>query len=118
MNRFSQWSEAESKQRKAAPAGRKDAIFSDLPADIAYRCRGSSMEPTFYDGEIVFIHRQSTFKDGQIAACRIDGGITLKRLYGHSDGFLMVPDNKEFLPVLVPDLEVIGIAVARRVVPA
>lgn len=112
-----QWRKAE-QQRKArsAPAGHDAIFYPDLPADIAYRCRGASMEPTFYDGELVFIHRQSTFKDGDIAACRVAGGITLKRVFGRPDGFLLVPDNKAFLPVVVPDLEVIGIAVARKAV--
>ena len=77
------------------------------------------MTPTFYPGELVFIHKQETFVDGQICQVMIDGKHTLKRVYRLSNGFRLVPDNKLFKPVEITGkqaekVSIAGIAIARR----
>lgn len=122
MVSFDQWREAEeslSGSPEVVPENRATLFYQGIPADYAFRCIGHSMMPTFYPGEIVFIHEQETFRDGQICRVMIDGGHTLKRVYRLSDGFRLVPDNKLFLPVDITGedaekVKVAGIAIARR----
>ena len=100
------------------PSDRETVFIQGAKADIAFRCRGQSMRPTFLDGDLVFIRRQAAFSDGQIVAVMIDNGLTLKRLYRLSDGYKLIPDNKDFDPVTIcgADAEMVsvyGIAVAR-----
>ena len=117
MSRFTQWAAIEAVQAvKRPPEGRQSTWFeSGRTAAFAYRCAGNSMIPTFYDGELVFIDPQQTFRDGQIVALEIDGGRTLKRVYRVPDGLRLVPDNQDYLPVTVEAeaVKIIGIAVAR-----
>ncbi len=122
MVSFSQW-EQDEKLSTGSPMdnlSERDTVFyQGVKADVAFRCKGNSMNPTFYNGELVFIHKQDDFIDGQIVAVCIGDGMTLKRLYRLSDGFLLVPDNKRFEPLKITgndadDVKVYGIAVARR----
>ena len=116
---FSQWEEAEKQSVPAVrPSDRETVFLQGAQADFAFRCRGQSMRPTFFDGDIVFIRRQTAFSDGQIVAVMIDNGLTLKRLYKLSDGYKLIPDNKDFDPVTICGVDaervsVYGIAVAR-----
>lgn len=119
---FEQWVEAETRLtgNQEKPTGKRDTLFyAGATADYALRCVGHSMIPTFYPGELVFIKEQETFRNGQICRVMIEGKHTLKRVYRLSDGFKLVPDNKEFQPVTVTgkdadQVKVIGVAVARR----
>ena len=115
---FEQWAEIESRQVTIHPPAGRTATWLEpgrTPA-FAYRCKGNSMIPTFYDGEIVYIEPSRAFKDGQIAAVEIKGrGRTLKRVYKCKKGIQLVPDNQEYLPIVMEETEIkiIGIAVAR-----
>lgn len=122
MVSFSQWKQAEKMYEGLPmdiPSDRDTLFYHGIQPDVAFRCKGNSMNPTFYNGELVFIHKQDDFIDGQIVAVCIGDGMTLKRLYRLSDGFLLVPDNKRFEPLKITendadDVKVYGIAVARR----
>ena len=114
---FGQWAALEAVQGvKPPPAGRKATWLEQgrTPA-FAYRCKGNSMIPTFYDGELVYIEPSKSFRDGQIVAIEIDGGRTLKRAYKVKEGLRLIPDNNEYFPVTVDEnkVKIIGIAVAR-----
>lgn len=121
MTEFAQWAEIEAVQDvKRPPVGRCSTWLEPAQtAAFAFRCRGNSMIPTFYSGELAFIHPQQTFRDGQIVALEIDGGRTLKRVYRVPDGLRLVPDNQDFFPVTVApdDVKIVGIAVARGCQP-
>ena len=122
MVSFSQWEQAEKLSMGSPmdiPSERDTVFYQGVKADVAFRCKGNSMNPTFYNGELVFIHKQDSFSDGQIVAVRIGAGMTLKRLYRLADGFLLVPDNKRFEPLKITgndadNVKVYGVAVARR----
>lgn len=122
MVSFSQWEQAEKLSTGSPmdiPSERDTVFYQGIKADVAFRCKGNSMKPTFYNGELVFIHKQDDFIDGQIVAVRIGAGMTLKRLYRLADGFLLVPDNKRFEPLKITgndavNVKVYGVAVARR----
>lgn len=80
--------------------------FADLPdgvhADFALVCKGDSMTPTFFDGDLVLIRQQPDVEDGQIAAVGVDGEATLKHIYKNTDGVLLVSDNPKFAPQVFP----------------
>lgn len=124
MISFNQWKHAEDLSAGSQPPiinqeSRSMLFYSGIPADCAFRCSGHSMEPTFLPGELVFIHKQETFTDGQIVAVQIGSGMTLKRLYKLSNGFRLVPDNRLFDPVEITgkqaeNVKVYGIAIARK----
>ena len=118
-SRFAQWAAVEAAQGlQAAPVGRQSIWLHPgrIPA-FALHVRGNSMIPTFYNGELVFVEPQQTFKDGQIAIIEINGGRTMKRVYKAPGGIRLVPDNKEYEPVTIPgdEVRIIGIAVARGI---
>ena len=119
-----QWNEAEklsagSKLPVVNQESRSTLFYTGIRADYALRCIGHSMVPTFFPGELVFIHQQETFNDGQICQVMIDGKHTLKRVFRISNGFRLVPDNKLFKPIEITGKEtekvsIAGIAVARK----
>ena len=94
--------------------------YADLPegvqADFALRCIGDSMSPLFMDGDLVLIRQQTDVEEGQIAAVSIDGETTLKHVYHHPGGLLLIAENSKYKPISVPftpDKEIIihGLAV-------
>lgn len=67
---------------------------------------GESMEPTLYDGSIVFIDREQTDinKEG-IFIASTNAGLFIKRIRQRADGMVeLISDNKTYSPeVLAPD---------------
>jgi hypothetical protein len=67
---------------------------------------GESMEPTLYDGSIVFIDREQTDinKDG-IFIASTNAGLFIKRVRQRADGMVeLISDNKTYSPeLLAPD---------------
>lgn len=70
---------------------------------FALRCKGQSMEPTIPDKAIVIIHEQPEVEDGEIAAVQVDHDTeaTLKRVKHQGDMVLLIPDNKDFDPIIL-----------------
>ena len=70
---------------------------------FALRCKGKSMEQTIHDGSIVTIREQPTVEDGEIAAVLVDGDneATLKRVKHQGNLIMLMPDNKEFDPIIL-----------------
>ena len=70
---------------------------------FALRCKGRSMEPTIHDGSLVTIREQPTVEDGEIAAVLVDGDneATLKRVKHQGDLIMLMPDNKEYDPIIL-----------------
>ena len=67
------------------------------------RVEGASMEPTIHDGSLVTIREQPTVEDGEIAAVLVDGDneATLKRVKHQGDLIMLMPDNKEYDPIIL-----------------
>ncbi len=95
-------------------------IGTDVRCDFALRCSGDSMiNARIMDGDIVFIRKQHTVNDGEIAAVIIDGEATLKRVY-FSEGYITLQaENPTVKPIIVPldedsqiEVRIIGKAVA------
>lgn len=77
---------------------------TDIPAgvnaDLAFRCKGDCMiGARLYDGDIVFIRKQATVENGQIAAVYVDGEPLLKRVYVYDDHIILTPENPKYRPL-------------------
>lgn len=89
-----------------------------IKADFALRCKGDSMiNARIYDGDIVYIHRQPTVDDGQIAAVLIGDEATLKRVHLFPDHIVLEPENPQFRPLVYWEndmnaVRILGLAVA------
>ena len=75
--------------------------FSDCKADFGLRVTGDSMiNAGIKDGDIVFIRRQETVDDGDIAAVIIDDEATLKRVYKNENTVTLVAENPKYKPMV------------------
>ena len=73
---------------------------------------GRSMEPTFYEGALVFLHQTDNYKIGDIAAYYepFTGGIIIHRIIAkRGERFILLGDNKPRIDPLQPTLsEMVG----------
>ena len=93
-------------------------------ADYFYlRVNGESMKGAgIQTGDLVLIRRQPCADDGQIVACRVNGDeATLKRYKRQGNTVLLLPENPDFEPRIVPirdfetgAAEIIGVALEFR----
>lgn len=71
-----------------------------IHADFALRCKGDSMvNARILDNDIVYIRKQETVENGEIAAVLIGNEATLKRFYRYGDTVVLRAENpscKEF----------------------
>lgn len=79
------------------------ADYVDVPAqyhcDFCLKCIGDSMiEANINDGDIVYIRKQPTVENGDIAAVRIGDEATLKRVYLDGDCVVLAPANSKYPP--------------------
>ena len=75
---------------------------TDIDADFCLRAHGDSMiGARIYDGDIVFVKRQSAVDNGDIAAVVINDEATLKRVYYYpkDNKLILVPENAKFAPM-------------------
>lgn len=97
--------------------------YVDLPghirADFALMCKGDSMELAgIRDGDIVYIRKQESVENGQIAAVMVGGEeATLKRFYFDGEMLQLVAENRKYAPKVftgedINSVRVIGLAVA------
>lgn len=93
---------------------------TDIQADFCLKAKGDSMiNARIHDGDIVFIKRQDTVNNGEIAAVIIDDEATLKRVYYYSDKGKLVlnPENSNYEPLVyageeLDQIRIIGKAIA------
>lgn len=78
------------------------------------KVKGDSMiKANINNGDLVVIKKQSTAINGEIVAVDIDGNATLKRLMVMGSNVLLIPENNEYEPIMLPadEVRVIGVAV-------
>ena len=74
---------------------------ADVHADFALRCKGDSMiNARIFDGDVVYIRKQNTVENGEIAAVLIDGvesesEATLKRFFNEGDKIRLCAENPD-----------------------
>jgi len=93
-------------------------IAEGLPSGklVYLEAKGNSMHPTIPDGSFVLIREQKEVENGEIAAVRLNGNeeATLKRVKKQGDLIILMPDNNEFEPIIINELnpaEIIGKAI-------
>ena len=96
-------------------------IDTDINADFALRCKGDSMiNARIFDGDIVYIRKQDTVENGEIAAVLvndIEPEATLKRVYSSNDSIRLCAANPIYPDLIfekekMNDVQIIGKAVA------
>src|SRR5690606_17926679 len=89
-----------------------------IRVDFCLRVKGDSMKDArIMDGDIVFVRRQPTVENGDIAVVLIDDEVTLKRFYITEQGIILKPENPAYQPMFVShedyrQVRILGRAVA------
>lgn len=73
--------------------------------DFCLKVNGDSMEPTFHDGDYVFIKRETDFRNGTIGAVIVNGEAYLKKLYITDNSIKLVSLNKKYQDITVTDTD-------------
>ena len=70
---------------------------NDIPKDydLAFRVSGDSMYPTYEDGQIIFVRKQSEIEQGMIGCVEINGNAFIKRIYKEKDRLRFVSFNTD-----------------------
>ncbi|MBS5794709.1 MAG: helix-turn-helix domain-containing protein [Clostridiales bacterium] len=72
-------------------------------ADFALYVRGDSMEPSYYDGDIIFIKSQPAVDNGQIGIFIYDDESYIKKYSVQEDGVYLVSLNKKYEPIKIDE---------------
>ena len=80
---------------------------------FALKVQGESMiDAGIFDDDVVIV-RQSTYaENGQIVVALIEDEATVKTFYKEDGHFRLQPENKTMSPIIVNDVELLGIVVA------
>jgi len=79
-------------------------LINNPAATFCAKVIGDSMvDSGINEGDMLIIDRSIEAQDGDIAVCFIDGDFTVKRLLINSDGISMVPANRKYPVIRVPD---------------
>lgn len=69
-----------------------------------------------FDGDLVFIKRQSTVENGEIAAVLIDDEATLKRFYNYRDMVILRPENPKYDELIFRKQDLVNITILGKAV--
>ena len=90
----------------------------DIKADFVLRAKGDSMiGARINDGDLVFVRKQDTVENGEIAVVAIDDEATLKRFYKYDELIVLRAENpaykdQEYRPEQAHEIRVLGKAVS------
>ena len=92
---------------------------ADIEADFCLRAKGDSMSGArIYDGDIVFIRKQSMVDNGEIAAVIIDNEATLKRVsyYPQKNLLILKSENPKYEDFIFTDEQLENISIIGKAV--
>jgi repressor LexA len=77
----------------------------------------SMINARIHNGDIVFVRKQSTVENGDIAVVIIDDEATLKRVYIKPHSLVLMPENTSYEPIVVNptehnEIRILGKAIA------
>ncbi len=92
-------------------------VSDDVPdaADFGVRLSGNSMEPTFHEGQIVWIEKTDVIQPGEIGLFFLDGMTYCKRLIKDGKKIFLASENKKYEPIQIhnnSDIKVYGVVVS------
>ncbi|MEO6363671.1 MAG: transcriptional repressor LexA, partial [Caldimonas sp.] len=77
------------------------SMFARRP-DYLLKVRGMSMKDAgIMDGDLLAVQKASEAKNGQIVVARLGDEVTVKRFKRTRSGIELLPENEEFLPIVV-----------------
>ena len=96
------------------------ALGTNVKADFCLRAQGDSMiDARIYDGDLIFVRKQESVDNGEIAVVLIGDEATLKRVYYYPDKqkLLLQPANTKYEPFIyvgeeLDQIRILGKAVA------
>ncbi len=95
-----------------------DFVPDHVHCDFTLKCKGDSMiNARIFDGDIVYVRRQETVDNGEIAAVLIGDEATLKRVRIYADHIALEPENPQYRPLVywgeeMNAVQILGKAVA------
>ena len=92
---------------------------SDIRADFCLKAKGDSMiNARIFDGDLLFVRKQESVDDGEIAVILIDDEATVKRVYfNREDGILtLMPENPTYKPMRYMGRELNRVRILGKVV--
>lgn len=76
-------------------------VPENIRCDFSLTCHGDSMvDAGIHDKDVVYIRIQPQVENGEIAAVRIDGEATLKRVYYNPGTLTLMPANPAYAPMI------------------
>ena len=95
-------------------------LGTNIQADFCLKAQGDSMiDARIYDGDLVFVRKQESVDNGEIAVVLIGDEATLKRVYYYPDKqkLLLQPANSKYEPFIyvgeeLDQIRILGKAVA------
>lgn len=76
-------------------------VPESIRCDFSLTCHGDSMvDAGIHDKDVVYIRIQPEVENGEIAAVRIDGEATLKRVYYNPGTLTLMPANPAYAPMI------------------
>ncbi len=90
--------------------------FFHPPADYLLEVHGESMKDIgIMDGDLIAVHKTTQARNGQVIVARVGDEVTVKRLQQEHNIVKLLPENKEFEPIVInlehEQLEVEGLYV-------
>ena len=92
---------------------------SDVGADFCLTARGDSMiNARIFDGDVLFVRKQESVENGEIAVVLIDDEATVKRVYFNRDDEILtlMPENPTYKPMRYMGSELERIRILGKVV--
>lgn len=78
-------------------------LIENPASTFCARVTGNSMvDAGINDGDLLIIDKSLPPRDGSIAVCFLDGDFTVKRISIRQQGVYLVPANKDFPEIFVP----------------
>lgn len=82
--------------------------------DFAVRVNGNSMEPTFNDGEILFVNKVDEARNNQFVTAEVNGEAFVKKLFVSLDGVKLISLNRDYDDIVIHDYDdyrIVGVVV-------
>lgn len=80
---------------------------------FALRIEGQSMiEIGIYDGDLVVVRRTSEARNGEIVVALVDDSATVKRFYKENGHYRLQPENRDYAPIIVNEVQILGKVIA------
>lgn len=75
-------------------------VESPVECDAAITVKGDSMEPTYKDGDLVYVKCVPDVPEGAVAVVFLDDEATIKHVYKRPTGLTLIGDNRASPPIM------------------